>query len=114
MLNEIILPTAKRETSAQFRDTAMKDEGILKALADGREKLLKWYKDTTGNDEVALPLTPTPTPNPNPNPNPNPTPTPNPNPNPNPNQVIATKSAMDRLALPSEPALVQLRVSVRG
>ena len=51
MLNELILPTAKRETSAQFRDTAMKDEGIVKALADGREKLLKWYKDTTGNDE---------------------------------------------------------------
>jgi hypothetical protein len=37
VLNEIILPTAKRETSAQFRDTAMKDEGILKALADGCE-----------------------------------------------------------------------------
>ena len=23
----------------------------LQALASGREKLLKWYKDTTGNDE---------------------------------------------------------------
>jgi len=88
VLNEIILPTAKRETSAQFRDTAMKDEGIIRALADGREKLLKWYKDTTGNDEVALPLTPTPTPNPNPNPNPNPTPTPHPNPDPSPHPKL--------------------------
>ena len=30
MLNEVVLPTAKRETSAQFRETSMKDEGITK------------------------------------------------------------------------------------
>ena len=50
VLTEVILPTAKRETSAQFRDTMMRDEGVLKALEAGREKLRKWYKETTAND----------------------------------------------------------------
>ena len=53
VLNEVILPKAKRETSAQFRDSAtggMKDPGVIDALKKGREKVLKWYKDTTSND----------------------------------------------------------------
>jgi len=53
VLNEVILPKAKRETSAQFRDSAtggMKDPTVLDALKKGREKVAKWYKDTTSND----------------------------------------------------------------
>jgi hypothetical protein len=45
LLNEHILPVAKRENSAQFRSTAMKDPIVKGALTQVRPQLKKWYTD---------------------------------------------------------------------
>eukprot|EP00966_Prymnesium_polylepis_P292717 6760135-Prymnesium_polylepis.1 len=50
VLNEIILPNAKRDTSAAFRGKYMGDEDILKVLGEYEPQLRKWYKETTSND----------------------------------------------------------------
>jgi hypothetical protein len=51
VLNEIILPKAKRETSGQFRTKHMQDPALLKVLNEEyAAPLLKWYKDVTSDD----------------------------------------------------------------
>ena len=50
VLNEIILPNAKRETSAAFRGKYMNDAELLSVFAEHDDDLRKWYKDTTEND----------------------------------------------------------------
>ena len=45
MLNELVLPTAKRENSAAFRTKEMKDPLVRAALSSYRPKLKAWYTD---------------------------------------------------------------------
>ena len=69
----------RRDTSAQFRDTTMKDAAVLEVLEEYAERLQEWYKKTAADDtkeEVLsdkLTLTPTPTPTLTPTPTPTPT-----------------------------------------
>jgi hypothetical protein len=58
VLNEVILPHAKRETSGAFRDKQMKDPDMLKVLQEEyKDKLERWYKDVTSNDSKANVIT---------------------------------------------------------
>eukprot|EP00966_Prymnesium_polylepis_P029456 684279-Prymnesium_polylepis.1 len=50
MLNEVILPNAKRENSAEFRKKQMKDPALLAVLEEYKPKLLAWYKKKTADD----------------------------------------------------------------
>uniref|UniRef100_A0A7S3ARZ5 Uncharacterized protein n=1 Tax=Haptolina ericina TaxID=156174 RepID=A0A7S3ARZ5_9EUKA len=50
MLNDIVMPNAKRENSAEFRDNEMKDPAVLAVLDEYKPKLLAWYKKKTSDD----------------------------------------------------------------
>ena len=45
MLNEIVLPRAKRENSAEFRTKEMHEASVKQALTTWRPKLKTWYTD---------------------------------------------------------------------
>ena len=54
VLNEVILPNAKRETSGMFRSNQMQDPDILKVLNEEYgDQLKKWYTEITSNDTKA-------------------------------------------------------------
>ena len=45
MLNDLVLPRAKRENSAAFREKEMKEPGVRSALHSVRPRLKQWYID---------------------------------------------------------------------
>ena len=47
MLNDLILPRAKRENSAAFRQKEMQDPKLLAVLDSCKPKLKEWYADAT-------------------------------------------------------------------
>ena len=53
MLNEVILPRAKRENSAEFRETHMKDAALLEVLGSYDSKLEMWFASNVGKDTTA-------------------------------------------------------------
>eukprot|EP00966_Prymnesium_polylepis_P107161 2481663-Prymnesium_polylepis.1 len=50
MLNERILPKAKRETSMQFRQSTMADPEVLAVLGGWEPKLREWYDAKVADD----------------------------------------------------------------
>ena len=50
MLNEIILPHAKRENSAEFRNKEMQDPKLLACLDTYKDKLKEWYDKKCADD----------------------------------------------------------------
>ena len=53
MLDEFVLPNARRDTSAQFRETTMKDAAVVEVIEEFAERLQAWYKKTTADDSKA-------------------------------------------------------------
>jgi len=53
MLNEVVLPKAKRENSAAFRETYMKDPELLEVLGAYNMKLETWFVSNVGKDTTA-------------------------------------------------------------
>ena len=50
MLDEFVLPNARRDTSAQFRETTMKDAAVVEVIEEYAERLKAWYKKTAADD----------------------------------------------------------------
>ena len=50
MLEEEVLPRARRDTSIAFRDTVMTELSVLKVLDAYRERLLGWYTHVTSDE----------------------------------------------------------------
>ena len=48
MLNDVILPRAKRENSVAFREKEMADKKLLEMLAKWRPKLASWFEKNVG------------------------------------------------------------------
>ena len=46
MLDEFVLPNARRDTSAQFRETTMKDAAVIEVIEEYAERLQAWYTTT--------------------------------------------------------------------
>ena len=53
MLEEDILPRARMDTSAAFRETVMAELSVKKVLADYRERLRQWYDYVTSDAHKA-------------------------------------------------------------
>ena len=50
MIEDEILPRARKDTSALFRETVMTELSVLKVLDDYRPKLKRWYDATCADD----------------------------------------------------------------
>ena len=50
MLDEFVLPNGRRDTSAQFRETTMKDAAVVDVLEEFAARLKAWYKKTAADD----------------------------------------------------------------
>merc|ERR1719197_2181282 len=50
MIEEEIIPRARKDTSAVFRETVMTELSVLKVLDDYRPKLKTWYTTVTADD----------------------------------------------------------------
>merc|ERR1719502_1383647 len=57
MIEDEILPRARKDTSAVFRDTVMTEVSVLKVLDDYRPKLKAWYNEVTSDDSKQTDLT---------------------------------------------------------
>merc|ERR1719409_2382480 len=57
MIEDEILPRARKDTSAVFRETVMTEKSVLQVLDDYRPKLKTWYNETTGDDTKQTDIT---------------------------------------------------------
>ena len=59
MITNCILPNARRDTSAEFKETVMQDEAVKGVLAEYKDKLKAWYtkfcaEDTLQSDKLGM------------------------------------------------------------
>ena len=59
MITTCILPNARRDTSAEFKETVMQDEAVKGVLAEYKDKLKAWYtkfcaEDTLQSDKLGM------------------------------------------------------------
>jgi len=57
MIEEEILPRARKDTSAVFRETVMTELSVLKVLDEYRPKLKTWYNEMTSDDSKQTDIT---------------------------------------------------------
>merc|ERR1740138_921469 len=57
MIEEEILPRARKDTSAVFRETVMTEISVLKVLDDYRPKLKTWFNETCSDDTKSVDIT---------------------------------------------------------
>ena len=55
MITNCILPNARRDTSAEFKETVMQDEAVKGVLAEYKDKLKAWYAYGRVSDTGRLP-----------------------------------------------------------
>ena len=55
MITNCILPNARRDTSAEFKETVMQDEAVKGVLAEYKDKLKAWYAYRRVSDTGRLP-----------------------------------------------------------
>ena len=55
MITNCILPNARRDTSAEFKETVMQDEAVKGVLAEYKDKLKAWYTYRRVSDTGRLP-----------------------------------------------------------
>ena len=57
MIEDEILPRARKDTSAVFRETVMTELSVLKVLDEYRPKLKTWYNEATSDDSKQTDIT---------------------------------------------------------
>jgi len=57
MITNEILPRARRDTSASFRDSVMQEPSVIEVLEECRDKVLAWYQKTTADDTKETDIT---------------------------------------------------------